>query len=205
MIRYASLVVALTAAVAQASWAAPVGDVDGTPVEGEYATEGGKVVLNGAGIRKRAFFKTDVTAVYLREKRNTIESIETAQGPKRLQLTILRDVPGALLSRFFLGDIKSAATEAEYKQLAHDVELIAAAYDKSQLNKGDVLLIDWVPGKGIHSFRNGKHVGVEGLPPYLNNELLYRVMLRMYITGSGGDELRENLLGKSSSMLNAAR
>lgn len=195
---------ALFSALVQCAGAAVVGDVVGVPVEDSYAIEGGKVVLNGAGLRKRAFFKTDVTAIYLRERHNTAESIENAPGPKRLQLILQRDLPGPLISRYFISDFKAVASDAEFKQLINEISDIGAVYAKvRQVSKGDVVNIDWTPGKGIHSTLNGKPLTIEGRPNYINNELMYRVMLRMYIAGSGSDELRENLLGRSRSMLNS--
>jgi hypothetical protein len=188
------------------AWSTVIGDVEGTPIEDSYSVGGSKLVLNGTGIRKRAYFKTDVSSIYLAEPRNTPEGIESAPGAKRLQLVMLRDIPGSTISRYFIVDFKAVATDAEFKQLINEIGLLGEIYSKiRQVNKGDVINIDWTPGKGVHSTINGKPLRVDGNPtPYLNNELLYRLMLRMYIKASGSPEMRDNLLGKSRSMLNTA-
>jgi hypothetical protein len=197
-----TLIAAAVAWCLQSAWAAPLGFVDGVPVEGSYSIEGNRVVLNGAALRRRAFFRTDVTAIYLREPHQTVAEIEAAGGAKRLQLTMMRDVPGSIVSRYFISDFKAVASEAEFKSLIGEIGLIGSIYANiHQVSKGDVVNVDWVPGKGMHATLNGKTLTVEGHPPYLNNELMYRVMLRMYLVASGSDEMRENLLNKSRSML----
>lgn len=189
---------------APCAWSAVIGEVDGVPVEDSYSVDGAKLVLNGVGVRKRAYFKTDVSAIYLTEKRNTLEGIENAPGAKRLQLMLLKDISGATISRYFIADFQAVATDAEFKQLINEIGQLGEIYSRiRQVNKGDVINIDWTPGKGVHSTINGKTLTVSGAPtPYLNNELLYKVMLRMYLKASGSAEMRDNLMGKSRSMLN---
>lgn len=204
--KFITLVAAAALLCAPSAWSAVIGDVDGVPVEDSYSVDGAKLLLNGAGVRKRAYFKTDVSAIYLTEPRNTPEGIENAPGPKRLQLVMVKDITGSTISRYFIADFQAVATEAEFKQLINEIGLLGEIYSKiRQVNKGDVINIDWTPGKGVHSTINGKPLMVSGnITPYLNNELLYRVMLRMYIKASGSAEMRDNLLGKSRSMLNTA-
>lgn len=186
----------------QAASAAPIGHVDGTAVEGRYVIEGHRVVLNGAALRKRALFNTDVLAVYLSEKRATLAGLESAPGAKRLQQTVLRDVPGAMIWRYFIADFKAVASEAEVKQLIHEISYVGSLYGGiHQLNKGDVVNMDWVPDKGMQISLNGKVLSVAGGPPYLDNPLMYKVMLRMALMATGSNEFRDNLLGKSRSML----
>jgi hypothetical protein len=201
MLRYL-ITMALAAMAAQSSLAAIAGEVAGIPVEDSVVMEGGKVVLNGAAWRKRAYFKTDVTAIYLRDKQTSLEGIESAPGPKRLQVTLLKDLPGSVISRYFIADFKAVASDAEFKQLINEISEIGAIYGKiRQVNKGDVVNIDWTPGKGLHSTLNGKQLALDGQPAYINNELMYRLMLRMYVSASGSAELRDNLVGRSRSMI----
>lgn len=175
--------------------------VDGIAVEDGYQIEGNKVVLNGVGLRKRAFFRTDVTAIYLAEKRSTLEGIETLPGAKRIQLTLLRDIPGSIIARYFVSDFEQVATKDEFKQLINEVGAIGSIYGTiHHVSKGDIVNIDWVPGKGITSTLNGRTLTLPGQPPYLNNELMYRIFMRMYVGAKTPEELRANLLGVSRSM-----
>ena len=204
--KFMILVATATLLCAPCAWSTVIGEVDGVPIEDSYSVDGTKLLLNGAGVRKRAYFKTDVSAIYLTEPRNTLEGIESAPGPKRLQVVAIKNLPGSTISRYFIADFQAVATEAEFKQLINEIGVLGEIYSKiRQVNKGDVFNIDWTPGKGVHSTVNGKPLVVTGnVSPYLNNELLYRVMLRMYIKASGSAEMRDNLLGRSRSMLDTA-
>jgi hypothetical protein len=186
--------------------AAAVGEIEGVPIDGGAQVEGSALTLNGAGLQKRGFLKTNVSALYLSGKRDTVEGVETAPGAKRLQLILLRDIPGSLIARYFVSDFQAAATEAEFKTLIKEIGQIGAIYGRlSMVHKGDVVNMDWIPGKGIYSSLNGKPLVLDDVggakPGYMNNELMYRLLLRMYIGGKVSTELRENILGRSRSML----
>jgi Chalcone isomerase-like len=156
-----------------------------------------KLVLNGAGVRRRGYFKADVTALYLPEKRTTPESIFKLDGYRRIQLNILRDFTSSTISRIFISDFKQAATEEEFKKLIEVISLVGGAYSNvKRVTKGDVVDLDWVPGKGWMAFMNGKALQVEGAgADAINNELAYQVYLRMYIGASAPEDLRNGLLG----------
>lgn len=184
--------------------AAAVGEIEGVAIDGSAQVEGARLMLNGAGLQKRGYFKTNVSALYLSDKRDTLEGVETAPGAKRLQLVLLRDLPGSLIARYFVSDFQAAATEAEFKALINEIGQIGAIYGRlAMVRKGDVVNMDWIPGKGIYASINGKPLAdATGTKPvYMNNELMYRLLLRMYVGGKVSAELRDNILGRSRSML----
>jgi hypothetical protein len=191
---------ALLLSSALSAWATV--EVQGVPLE-ETATVGGTpLVLNGAGYRKRGYFKVDVTGVYTQARYNTLEALEKAPGPKRVQLVVLQDISGAQASKYFLIDFEASAQPQEFAQLINEVSEVGAIYSSlPKIKKGDVINLDWVPGKGLTTTLNGTLVTVRGAPMTpINNELLARIMLRMYIGGKTPQELRDNLLGLSFSM-----
>ena len=49
-------------------------------------------MLNGAGLRKRAFFQVYVIGLYLPEKKAAAADAIGAAGPKRVAIHMLRDV-----------------------------------------------------------------------------------------------------------------
>lgn len=184
-----------------AAYASAAGQVEGVLVDGNSVVEGASLTLNGAGLQKRGFLKTNVSALYLTSKRDTVDGVETAPGAKRLQLILLRDIPGSLIERYFVSDFQAAATESEFRSLIKEIGQIGAIYGRlPMVHKGDVVNMDWIPGKGIYSTINGKSLMVDG-NSYMNSELMYRLLLRMYIGGKVSTELRENILGRSHSML----
>ncbi|RZL00879.1 MAG: hypothetical protein EOP36_13890 [Rubrivivax sp.] len=184
---------ALSCSLALASAAAladPPQELEGVLIDGHATVAGTKLVLNGASVQKRGFFKTNTLALYLTDKRHTLNGVVKLSGPKRVHLVMLRDIKGFLIARQFLTDFAASATEAEAQALSSEVELIAAGYAKiDMLHKGDVVLIDWVPGQGIVSSLNGQSMG-----PAHDNELLWDVSLRPVMGPQAPRELREQLL-----------
>src|SRR5882762_8662268 len=89
-------------------------DVSGVSVDDNITVGGVPLHLNGAGYRKRGYFKIDVTAVYLQQKQTSLEAIENTPGVKRVQLVIQQDVTGSQASRYFLIDFEASATPAEF-------------------------------------------------------------------------------------------
>jgi len=183
-----------------ASWAAV--DVQGVSLDETVTVGGQQLVLNGAGYRKRGYFKVDVTAVYAQAKYTTLEALEKAPGAKRLELAMLQDISGSQASKYFLIDFEASATPQEFAQLINEVSEVGAVYSAlPKIKKGDVINLDVVPGKGLIASLNGNIIQVRGAPMnYINNELLARIMLRMYVGGKTPQELRDNLLGLSFSM-----
>lgn len=180
--------------------------VEGIALEDKMDVAGQTLVLNGAGFRKRGFLKTDVSAIYLPRKTSTMEDIQTMPGAKRIYLRILRDIPGSTISRYFINDFKLVTSQDEFKQLITEVGQVGALYAAvRQVYKGDVVTGDWIPGKGFLVSVNGRPIHAEGNPsPYVNNEMLYRILLRMYIGEGVPQELRNNLLGLDKSMVTAS-
>jgi len=177
-------------------------DVSGVPLEDTVTVGGQQLHLNGAGYRKRGYFKIDVTALYLQQKATTLDAVENAPGAKRLQLVIQQDLTGSQASRYFLIDFEASATPAEFAKLITEVSQVGDIYSAlPKIKKGDVVTMDWIPGKGLIATLNGNNLTPHGATsPYMNSELLAKVMLRMYIGGKTPAELHDNLLGVSSSM-----
>jgi hypothetical protein len=183
-----------------ATWASV--EVQGIPLDETVTVAGQQLVLNGAGYRKRGYFKVDVTAVYAQAKYTTLEALEKAPGAKRLELAMLQDISGAQASKYFLIDFEASATPQEFAQLINEVGEVGAVYGAlPKIKKGDVINLDVVPGKGLIASLNGQVIQVHGAPMnYINNDLLGRIMLRMYVGGKTPQELRDNLLGASFTM-----
>ena len=179
--------------------------VDGVTLADTAVVGGQKLQLNGAGFRKRGYFKTDVSAIYTAQPANSLEALTKMPGAKRIHLYLLKDIPGATISRYFISDFKLVSTEAEFKQLINEIGLVGAMYGSvGQVRRGDVVTGDWIPGKGFTVAVNGKTLPPSpDASPYINSELLFQIFLRMYVGPAVPEELRLNLLGLSKSMESA--
>jgi hypothetical protein len=177
-------------------------DVSGVTLDDTVTVGGTPLALNGAGYRKRGYFKVDVTALYTAQKVNSVEALEKLPGAKRLELVIQQDLSGSQASRYFLIDFEASATPAEFAKLITEVSQVGDIYSSlPKIKKGDIVTMDWIPGKGLIATLNGNPLTPHGAPSaYINSELLAKVMLRMYVGGKTPAELHDNLLGLSSSM-----
>lgn len=172
-------------------------ELEGVEIEENIVAHGKKLVLNGIGLRRRGYFKADVTALYLPERRTTAEAIMRLDGIRRIQLNLLREFTSSTISRIFIADFKQVATDEEFKQLIGVISQIGAAYSGvKRVVKGDVVDLDWVPGRGWMAEHNGKQLQAEaGGDVAINNELAYQIYMRMYIGPHAPQELRNGLLG----------
>lgn len=194
---------ATSAALSAGLWlpASQAAELEGVTLNETVVVRGRRLVLNGYGLRKRGYFKADVTALYLPERRSNPDAILRLDGFRRIQLNILRTFTSSTISRIFIADFKDAATEDEFKKLIPVVSQIGAAYAQvRRVERGDVVNLDWIPGLGWTAEINGRYLTTEDGGQEIiaiNNPLAYQIYLRMYIGENAPESLRSGLLGLS--------
>jgi hypothetical protein len=119
-----------------------------------------QLVLNGAGLRKRAFFDVYAIGLYLPEKKATAADAIGAAGAKRVAIHMLRDVgvdqfSGALIDgmKDNVGDVEMKALEPRIKQL------LSAMNTMQEAKKGMRITLDWMPAAGTQLTVEGKPAG----------------------------------------------
>lgn len=189
----ARMVLALAATIA-CTGAIAATELEGYTLDDSYTVSGRKLQYVGSAARKRGYFKTEVVALYLPERRQSLDEIYKLQGPKRIRLVILRELTGAMLQRYFISDFKLAASDVEFKQLINEVATIGGYYAQmGALQRGTVVNIDWLTDQGgIVCFIDGKPMG-----PPMKSELMYQVLLRMFISSGTPAAYRDAVLGLS--------
>ena len=88
-------------------------DVGGVKIEDSIDLQGSKLQLNGAGVRYRAVFKVYTAGLYLGKKASTPEEVFAAPGPKRMSITLLRDVDANELGKAFTKGFEDNSPKAE--------------------------------------------------------------------------------------------
>lgn len=167
-------------------------EVEGFQVPESIQLDGQPLLRNGVAIRKLAVFKMEVASLYLTSLQNSLEGVTAVKGPKRLRLVMLRDVPSQLLSRKFLHDFQSVSTAVEWGALANEVTALNAMFAATGgISKGDIVTLDWLPEKGLSIALNGKQLSAQPL----NNELVYQIILRIFLGPDAQASAREQLLG----------
>ncbi len=148
--------------------------------------------LNGAGIRYKVFFKIYVAALYLTETQTTSESILTLSGPKKITLTMLREISSDTLAQAFMDGVKKNTDIAERTRLADQFLKFGRLFASvAEINKGDVISIEWVPTVGCNVLINGKKIGET-----FTDAGFFNALLRIWIGDNPVDSpLKTKLLG----------
>ena len=152
-----------------------------------------ELVLNGAGLRKKLFFKVYVAGLYLTEKRKSQTEVVALVGPKRASITLLRNVPAKELVDALVDGIRHNSSPDQQRALKGRVDQLAAnLLSLRQGKKGDVITVDWLPAQGTVVTLNGEVKG-KSIPGYDVYVALLRVWLGDHPTSTG---LKKALLGQ---------
>jgi hypothetical protein len=157
--------------------------------------QGGKLRLNGAGVRYKAVFKVYTAGLYLSTKAGTAEEAFAAPGPKRMNVTMLRDIDSTELGKMFSRGMEDNMDKARFSRLIPGVIRMSQIFsDLKMLKAGDNFLIDWLPGTGTV-------ITIRGVPqgePCKEPEF-YNALLRLWLGPHPADwNLKDALLGQGA-------
>jgi|SRR5688572_17956513 hypothetical protein len=140
------------------------------------AEKDGALVLNGAGLRKRAFFQVYAIGLYLPEKKSAAADIIAAPGAKRIAIHMLRDVGADQFSDALTDGMKENHSEAEMKALEPRIkQLVAIMAEMKEAKKGMRITLDW-SAAGTQVTVSGKASGA-----LIPGEDFYRALLRIWL------------------------
>lgn len=188
-------VMALTGTLLSLSALAAQVDVAGVKLEDTADVGGAKLQLNGAGIRYKAVFKVYVAALYVGKKIATPEEFYAATGPKRISITMLRDIDSNELGKAFTKGFEENSPKGEMAKLIPGLIRMGQVFgDQKKLAAGDTFTNDWIPGTGMVMTIKGK---VQG-EPFKEIEF-FNAMMRIWLGPNPADwKLKDALMGKSS-------
>ena len=150
------VVSALIFSVGQSALAA---EVSGVRLEDQVVVGHQSLQLNGAGTRYKLVFKVYVSGLYLAARKSSAAEVFAAAGPKRVSISMLRDVGNEEFGRSFMAGIRQNTDKADKVRITPQLlkfgELFASI---PELKKGDLLTIDWVPARGMQLQLNGKKI-----------------------------------------------
>jgi len=174
--------------------AAPV-EISGVKLDEVVELQGKKLQLNGAGIRYKAIFKVYVAGLYLGKKAGTPEEVYAAAGPKRISVTLLREIDSNELGKSFTKAFEDNAPKEEMSRLIPGLLKMGQIFsDQKKLMAGDNFTIDWIPGTGTVVTVKGKPQG----EPAREIEF-FNAMTRIWLGPKPAEwKLKEALLGKDS-------
>lgn len=180
--RLLALVLALIAAPL------PAAEVAGV----KLAEAEGALVLNGAGLRKRAFFQVYVIGLYVPEKKTAAADLINAGGAKRVVIHMLRDVGADQFTDALMDGMRDNHGEAEMKALEPRAKQLAAIMaEMKEAKKGMRIVLDWQPAAGTRVVVEGKPAGAP-----IPGEEFFRALLRIWLGERPvQDDLKAALLG----------
>ena len=167
-------------------------DIAGVKIEEKEKFGSGELTLNGAGLRKRAFFQVYAIGLYLSEKKAVAADAIGAAGAKRVAIHMLRDVDADQFAGALADGIKDNHSEAEAKALEPRVKQLAAIMaEMKEAKKGMRITLDSLPA-GTQVTVEGRPVGVP-----IPGEDFYRALLRIWLGDKPvQDDLKKALLGE---------
>jgi hypothetical protein len=171
---------------------ASAADVEGVKIDDKTRVANADLTLNGAGLRKRAFFKVYAVGLYVPQKSTSAAAVLDQPGPKRVAIHMLRDVGADAFTEALADGIRANHSEAEAKALEPRVkELGAIMSELKEAKKGMAIALDWQPPDGTVMVVNG---APRGKP--IPGEDFYRALLRIWIGDKPvQDDLKKALLG----------
>ena len=173
------------------TFAAHAADVAGVKIDDKTRVANAELTLNGAGLRKRAFFQVYAIGLYLPQKATSAAAALEQAGPKRVAIHMLRNVGAEAFTEALADGIRANLSEAEARTLEPRIkELGATMAEVGEAKKGMTLALDWT-GSATQLVVQGKPAG-KPIP----GEDFYRALLKIWIGDKPvQDDLKRALLG----------
>ena len=186
------LLAAVTVALAALGASAQALDVEGVKLEPTAQVGGAALVLNGAGVRTRAIFKVYVAGLYVPQKASSAAALLAQKGPRRVAITMLRNVDADTFSGALSEGLQKNLSEAQFAGFKTQIDTLGANFKAAgEAKKGDVIHLEFAPDAGTRVVVNGKAQGSA-----IAGEDFYAALLRIWLGDKPVDgDLKKGLVG----------
>ena len=167
-------------------------DINGVKVDDTADVRGTKLALNGAGTRFRLIAKVYVAALYTGKKTASLDELVGQPGPKRLTITMLRDIDSNEFGKLLTRGMEDNNPKAEMSKLIPGLIKMSQFFsDYKKLSTGDSFTVDWVPGSGTVITIKGKPQDVQFKEPEF-----YKALMAIWLGPVPADfKLKDALMG----------
>ena len=133
--------------------------------------------LNGAGVRTRAIFKVYVAALYVPQKSGDAATLLAQKGPRRVAITMLRNVDAETFAGALNDGLRSNHTEAQFAAMKPQIDALNVNLKAvGEAKKGDLIHFEFVPDGGTRVTVNGQPRGSA-----IAGEDFFTAVLRIWI------------------------
>ncbi|MBZ8138750.1 hypothetical protein CLD22_02405 [Rubrivivax gelatinosus] len=155
-----------------------------------------ELVLNGVGTRSVAWIHGYAAGLYLTHRATSTAQVLTTPGAKRIQLRMLQEAPAKEFVKAIDKGFRRNTPQAQQPALAQrQAALNRQVQAMRQVKKGDVVNLDFVPGRGLVFTLNDRQSG-----PDLQGEDLYAAVLGIFLGDRPVDKrLKAGLLGQPTA------
>ena len=153
------------------------------------------LVLNGAGLRKKAFFKVYAIGLYLPAKAGAAEAAIGGSGPKRVRIVMMRDVDADTFAEALIESVHDNSGDAEKSALAQRLEAFKATLlTLKEAKEGDEIVLDFATDGSTQLMVGG---AAKGAP--VAGADFQQALLKIWLGAHPvQDDLKQALLGKGS-------
>jgi hypothetical protein len=167
-------------------------EVAGVKLEDRVTLAGKPLTLNGAGVRYKAVFKVYTAGFYVEKPASTTDALLDQPGPKRMTITMLRDIDSAELGKLFSRGMEDNMEKGSFAKLIPGVMRMSQVFTNHKVLKtGENFMLDWIPGTGTVLTVKGQ---VEGEP--FREPEFFEALMRIWLGPKPADwQLKDALLG----------
>lgn len=166
-------------------------DIDAIRYEDTAVVQSANLQLNGAGLRKKVFFKVYAAGLYVPVKADSAEAILTQTGAARVRLGLLRNVSAKSFVSALEEGLNDNTDEATRTAIAGEVQSLMDAMNKiGDVKEGDLVDLDF-SGSTTSVWVNGKMIA-----DHIGGRKLYNAVLSIWLGQKAiDDKLKKGLLG----------
>ena len=147
--------------------------------------------LNGLGYRTKFIFNIYIGALYTESKVISRDAVQALKGPKRVLMHMVYDeVSHEKMASAWREGFEENNNDEKFKRLESRLNTFISYFPT--LKKGDVVLLDYVPGSGTIISLNGK------ANPVIEGDDFYSALLDVWLGEEPADEgLKDAMLAVS--------
>ena len=186
------LLAAVSMAIASIGASAQAVEIEGVKLEPTAQVGGAALQLNGAGLRTRVVFKVYVAGLYVPQKAKDANTLLAQKGPRRVAITMLRNVDSDTFSASLVEGLKNNLSEAQFTGFKAQIDALNANFKAAgEAKKGDVIHLEFAPDAGTRVIVNGKPQGSA-----IAGEEFFTAVLRIWLGDKPADaDLKKGMVG----------